>query len=139
MAKKLISLIIPAYNEEDCVDELAKRLKAVFHSEPQYDFEAVIVENGSLDATWDLLKVIALEDRRFKMVKLSRNFRMDGGLTAGVRTPGDDGSIRAEADRVSGTGCDRCEIGGRDSWRRNGAPGNWPEIGSESHAATGQG
>ena len=46
MPKKLISLIIPAYNEEDCVDELAKRLKSVFQSEPQYDFEAVIVENG---------------------------------------------------------------------------------------------
>ena len=84
MAKKLISIIIPAYNEEDCIDELVKRLKAVFHSEPHYDFEAVIVENGSVDTTWAQLQRIAEDDPRFKILKLSRNFRMDGGLTAGL-------------------------------------------------------
>jgi dolichol-phosphate mannosyltransferase len=84
MSKKLISLIIPAYNEEDCVDELFNRLDAVFASEPQYDFEVVIVENGSIDSTWVKLQAIAEKDSRFKILKLSRNFRMDGGLTAGL-------------------------------------------------------
>ena len=84
MSKKLISLIIPAYNEEDCVDELFNRLDAVFATEPQYDFEVVIVENGSIDSTWIKLQAIAERDSRFKILKLSRNFRMDGGLTAGL-------------------------------------------------------
>ena len=84
MSKKLISLIIPAYNEEDCVDELFNRLDAVFATEPQYDFEVVIVENGSIDSTWVKLQAIAEKDSRFKILKLSRNFRMDGGLTAGL-------------------------------------------------------
>ena len=98
MPKKLISLIIPAYNEEDCVDELAKRLKAVFHSEPQYDFEAVIIENGSIDTTWEKLQRIAEEDSRFKILKLSRNFRMDGGLTAGLDYVTGDACVLMTAD-----------------------------------------
>ena len=98
MPKKLISLIIPAYNEEDCVDELTKRLKAVFHSEPQYDFEAVIVENGSIDTTWEKLQRIAEDDSRFKILKLSRNFRMDGGLTAGLDYITGDACVLMTAD-----------------------------------------
>jgi len=84
LSKKLISLIIPAYNEEDCVDELAKRLSQVFDAETHYDFEVIIIENGSIDSTWEKLQVISKADNRFKILKLSRNFRMDGGLTAGL-------------------------------------------------------
>ena len=95
---KLISIIIPAFNEEACVKELANRLKSLFILESQYEFEVVIVENGSVDATWDLLKGIAKEDRRFKIVKLSRNFRMDGGLTAGLSHISGDACVLMTAD-----------------------------------------
>jgi len=98
MSKRLISLIIPAYNEEDCVDELATRLSKVFDSEPQYDFEAIIVENGSIDSTWQKLQLISEADSRFKVLKLSRNFRMDGGLTAGLDYVKGDACILMTAD-----------------------------------------
>ena len=98
MSKKLISLIIPAYNEEDCVDELFNRLDAVFATEPQYDFEVVIVENGSIDSTWIKLQAIAERDSRFKILKLSRNFRMDGGLTAGLDFIKGDACVLMTAD-----------------------------------------
>ena len=98
MEKKLISLIIPAYNEEDCVDELAKRLSRVFDSEIQYDFEALIIENGSIDSTWEKLQAISKADKRFKILKLSRNFRMDGGLTAGLDYVSGDACILMTAD-----------------------------------------
>ena len=98
MGKKLISLIIPAYNEEDCVDELFTRLKNIFETEPQYDFEVVIVENGSLDSTWAKLQNIAGQDSRFKILKLSRNFRMDGGLTAGLDYIKGDACVLMTAD-----------------------------------------
>lgn len=98
MSKKLISLIIPAYNEEDCVDELFTRLKNIFETEPQYDFEVVIVENGSLDSTWAKLQNIAGQDGRFKILKLSRNFRMDGGLTAGLDYIKGDACVLMTAD-----------------------------------------
>ena len=96
--KKLISIIIPAYNEEDCVDELATRLKALFETESQYDFEAIIVENGSIDSTWEKLQKIANADSRFKILKLSRNFRMDGGLTAGLDYIKGDACVLMTAD-----------------------------------------
>lgn len=81
---KLVSVVVPAYNESDCVEELARRLQAVFDAHPQYDFEAIIVENGSLDDTWDKLVKIHESDPRFRILQLARNFRMDGGITAGL-------------------------------------------------------
>ena len=98
MSKKLISLIIPAYNEEDCVDELARRLSQVFDAETHYDFEVIIIENGSIDSTWEKLQVISKADNRFKILKLSRNFRMDGGLTAGLDYVNGDACVLMTAD-----------------------------------------
>ena len=98
MDKKLISLIIPAFNEEECVEELAQRLKKVFELEKKYDFEVVIIENGSEDSTWEKLRVIAASDSRFKILKMSRNFRMDGGLTAGLDFIHGDACVLMTAD-----------------------------------------
>ena len=95
---KLISLIIPAYNEEACVDELATRLKKVFDLEKTYTFEVVIIENGSIDKTWEKLVEIARQDPRFKILQLSRNFRMDGGLTAGLDYVKGDACVLMTAD-----------------------------------------
>jgi glycosyltransferase involved in cell wall biosynthesis len=95
---KLISVIVPAYNEEECVDELARRLALVFDANPKYDFEAIIVENGSVDRTWELLKEIRARDKRFKIIQLARNFGMDGGLTAGLHYVTGDACVLMTAD-----------------------------------------
>lgn len=96
--KKLISIVIPAFNEEECVDELAERLRKVFQVEEQYDFEAIVIENGSTDTTWEKLEVISQKDSRFKILRLSRNFRMDGGLTAGLDYVSGDACVLMTAD-----------------------------------------
>lgn len=95
---KLVSLIIPAYNEEDCIDELVSRLQALFSRENDYNFEAVIIENGSEDSTWEKLTAAASKDSRFKIIQLSRNFRMDGGLTAGLDYVSGDACVLMTAD-----------------------------------------
>lgn len=97
-AKKKISLVIPAFNEEGCVDELASRLATVFDSEPKYEFECVMVENGSSDNTMGKLIAINNLDARFKVVQLARNFRMDGGLTAGLNFIEGDACVLMTAD-----------------------------------------
>ncbi|MGK2938013.1 MAG: glycosyltransferase family 2 protein [Solirubrobacteraceae bacterium] len=96
--RKLISIVIPAYNEEGNVDELARRLAAVFEEEPQYDFEVLLVENGSEDATYDRALAVHARDPRFKVVQLARNFRMDGGLTAGLAHAHGDACVLMAAD-----------------------------------------
>jgi len=98
MNKKLISIIIPAFNEEDCVDELALRLQQLFLTENNYNFEVLIIENGSTDRTWEILKIIAEKDPRFIILQLSRNFRMDGGLTAGLDYVRGDACVLMTAD-----------------------------------------
>jgi len=95
---KKVSVVIPAYNEQDCIPELTRRLKAVMGKEQNYSWEVLIVENGSTDKTWLLLVEIAKSDTRFKVLKLSRNFRMDGGLTAGLDFINGDACVLMTAD-----------------------------------------
>jgi polyisoprenyl-phosphate glycosyltransferase len=96
--RKVISIVVPAYNESECIDELARRLADVADSEVQYDFEIVIVENGSADDTWSKLQIIHSADPRFKVLQLARNFRMDGGLTAGLAHIRGDAAVVMTAD-----------------------------------------
>lgn len=98
MVNHLISIIIPAYNEEECVAELANRLQKLFIEEPKYQFEVIVIENGSTDSTWSKLQEISAQDSRFKIVQLSRNFRMDGGLTAGLEYATGDACVLMTAD-----------------------------------------
>ena len=91
--RKLISIVIPAYNEEKVVSELCRQLQGVFAENPRYDFEAIIVENGSTDRTFEELLKVREADPRFRIVQLSRNFRMDGGMTAGLQYASGDAAM----------------------------------------------
>ena len=83
-ARKLISIVTPAYNEQENIPELTHRLQAMFAENPAYDFEVIVVENGSTDATYERLMESHAADPRFKIVQLARNFGADGGVTAGL-------------------------------------------------------
>ena len=98
MKKKLISIAIPAYNEEDCVDKLYAELVKFFNKTDKYDFEVLIVENGSLDSTFQKLVKINQQDKRFKIIKLTRNFTADGGITAGIKHATGDALVVMFAD-----------------------------------------
>lgn len=97
--KKLLSFVIPAYNEEGCVDLLHAELeKLATQIAPKYDCEFVIVENGSWDTTFEKLKAIRARDPRVKILKLSRNFMTDGGVTSGLAYAKGDAAIIMCAD-----------------------------------------
>ncbi len=81
---KSVSIVIPAFNEEECLQELAHRLKGVIDLETKYKWEIVIVDNGSTDQTWTEIQKIIAETPFVKGIRLSRNFLMDGGITAGL-------------------------------------------------------
>jgi polyisoprenyl-phosphate glycosyltransferase len=96
--KKLISIVIPAYNEEAVIGELKKRLQQIMNQCQNYDFEVIIVENGSVDTTFEQLVSVHHEDPRFKIVQLSRNFGCDGGITAGLAYAKGDSAVIMNAD-----------------------------------------
>jgi polyisoprenyl-phosphate glycosyltransferase len=96
--RKLISIVTPAYNEQDNVAELTRRLQFMFAENPAYDFEVIVVENGSSDATYERLVESNASDPRFKIVRLARNFGADGGVTAGLAHASGDAAVIMCAD-----------------------------------------
>lgn len=96
--KKLVSVIVPVFNEEDCIDELCSRLAVVFDGEVDYRFECILVENGSSDGSLEKMLAFRQDDSRFKVLELSRNFHMDGGITAGLDYATGDAAVIMTAD-----------------------------------------
>ncbi|HEX3542529.1 MAG TPA: glycosyltransferase [Acidimicrobiales bacterium] len=91
--RKLISVVVPTYNETECVEELAWRMRKVFDELADYDFEAIRVDNGSEDDTFAKLVAIHEEDDRFRVLQLAGNFRMDGGVTPGLAEARGDAAV----------------------------------------------
>jgi glycosyltransferase involved in cell wall biosynthesis len=71
---KLISVITPCFNEEENVKELYGQVKTVFADLSQYEYEHIFIDNASKDRTVAILKEIAQEDRRVKIIVNTRNF-----------------------------------------------------------------
>lgn len=98
-SKPLISIAIPAYNESANIPQLADRLRTVFSQlANRFDFEVVICENGSADDTEQKIRAEVTKDPRFKMVQLSRNFYMEGGMMAALSRVSGDACIIMSAD-----------------------------------------
>jgi glycosyltransferase involved in cell wall biosynthesis len=97
--RKLVSVAIPAYNEQGNLEELARRLALVFDQlSDKYDFEVVVCENGSHDNSFSLLREIRQRDQRFKIVRLTRNFNMEGGMMAALSCVTGEACIIMSAD-----------------------------------------
>ena len=97
--RKLISFVIPAYNEEECIEKLHAALSILCNKiKTKYDSEIVIVENGSQDLTFEKLNKIRSVDPRVKILKLSRNFGIEGGVTAGLHLAKGDAAVIMCAD-----------------------------------------
>ncbi|MCM3787237.1 glycosyltransferase family 2 protein [Domibacillus indicus] len=77
------SIIIPVYNEELVIRETYSRLKTVM-DQADGSYELLFVNDGSQDATIDILKEIAVQDRHVKYLDFSRNFGHQIAITAGM-------------------------------------------------------
>ena len=71
---KLISIVSPCYNEEDNVEALVARVKAVFTGFQQYSYEHIIIDNHSSDRTVEILRDLAAKDPNLKVIVNARNF-----------------------------------------------------------------
>jgi glycosyltransferase involved in cell wall biosynthesis len=78
-----LSLVVPAYNEEKVIDIFFERTVSVL-SKIDENFEIIVVDDGSCDATAELVKNHHLNDSRIKLIQLSRNFGKEIAMTAGL-------------------------------------------------------
>lgn len=78
-----INLLIPLYNEEEVFDKLIGRLSKVMEASP-LSIKVIMVDDGSLDNTAELMRKVSLQDDRFTSIFLSRNFGHQIALTAGL-------------------------------------------------------
>lgn len=76
------SIVVPLHNEQENVTGLYARLKAVMEAQGE-PFEIVVVDDGSSDGTFPLLREIAAVDSRVVVVRLRRNFGQTSALAAG--------------------------------------------------------
>lgn len=80
---KLISLIIPCYNEEESLKYLYEELNKVSEQMNQYDFEYMFINDGSSDKTLSVIKEYAKQDKRVIYLSFSRNFGKESAMYAG--------------------------------------------------------
>jgi dolichol-phosphate mannosyltransferase len=79
-----IDFISSAYNEEDCLPELFQRISSVMSHEPNYTYRILIIDNGSEDSTWEIIKAESDRDSRIVGIRMSRNFSLDSAFTCGI-------------------------------------------------------
>lgn len=79
-----LSVVVPAFNEEEVINETQRRLTAACHAVVGNDYEIIYVDDGSRDRTWSILNTIAAADSRVVAVGLSRNFGHQLALGAGL-------------------------------------------------------
>ena len=98
MGKKLLSIIIPCYNEEKTVETIYVAITDTMDMLPQYDYEILFINDGSKDNTLPILENIAKEDSKIKVISFSRNFGHQAAVTAGLKFITGDCAVIIDAD-----------------------------------------
>lgn len=96
--KKKISILIPAYNEEEALQHLYERLGKLAETVNNYTFEFLFVNDGSRDKTLTIIKSFAKKDQRVTYVNLSRNFGKEIAMIAGLDHVAGDATVIIDAD-----------------------------------------
>ena len=96
--KKLLSLIVPVYNEEEVLPTSYERMSAAMAALEGYDYEIIYVNDGSRDGTMKQLRKIAGEHADVHVVSFSRNFGHQLAVTAGMDRAKGDALIIIDAD-----------------------------------------
>ena len=96
--KKLVSVVVPCYNEQESLPHLYDAVKAIMDVSPQYRWELLLINDGSRDRTMPMIKELADKDGRVSYVNLSRNFGKENAMLAGFDYVRGDCMILMDAD-----------------------------------------
>jgi dolichol-phosphate mannosyltransferase len=95
----MISIVVPAYNEERNVEILHRRVSEIMDGAVgRDDWELVVVDDGSSDGTWQAIDALNKSDVRVRGVRLSRNFGHQSALMAGLAAARGQAVIMMDAD-----------------------------------------
>jgi glycosyltransferase involved in cell wall biosynthesis len=95
---KKISILIPAYNEQEVLRRLYERLNKLAGETQDYAFEFLFINDGSRDKTLEIIKTFAKTDDRIAYVNLSRNFGKETAMAAGLDHATGDATVIIDAD-----------------------------------------
>ena len=93
-----LSIVVPCYNEQDCLSMLHERLTSAAKTAVGDDYEIVLINDGSRDGSWAIMQKITEEDRHVVAVNLSRNHGHQLALTAGLDLCGGEHVLVIDAD-----------------------------------------
>lgn len=82
--KKLCSIVVPCYNEEEAIPIYYQEMQKVFAQMPELDFEFEFIDDGSRDGTLAVIRKLREQDERVHYVSFSRNFGKEAGIFAGL-------------------------------------------------------
>ncbi len=95
---KRISVVIPMYYEEEVAQECYERMSEVLSNISNYDYELILVNDGSQDNTLPILEQIAAKDNKVKVLSFARNFGHQCAVTAGLKEVTGDVVVIIDAD-----------------------------------------
>ena len=93
----MLSVIIPAYNEQDNVPRAASAISKLL-SAHCIDYEIIFINDGSSDRTWQRLSQLAASDERIKAIGFSRNFGKESAIFAGLENAAGDACVIIDCD-----------------------------------------
>ncbi|MCB1840106.1 MAG: glycosyltransferase family 2 protein [Rhodospirillales bacterium] len=96
-SKELISIVIPCYNEQEVIRTCHTKVVEAIENLP-YGFEIIYINDGSRDKTIEILREINAEDKRARILNLSRNFGKEAAMTAGIDACKGEALIILDAD-----------------------------------------
>jgi polyisoprenyl-phosphate glycosyltransferase len=92
----MLSVVVPVFNEEETLRELHGRLSGALP--PVEVWEVILVDDGSSDRSWPLMRELSAVDPRLRLVRLSRNFGHQAAITAGLEAARGDAVVVIDAD-----------------------------------------
>ena len=99
---KLISVVVPCYNEEEVLpmfyDEIIKVSDSMSEEFPELEFEFLFINDGSKDKTLEIFHTLADRDERVRYISFSRNFGKESGIYAGLKNAKGDYVVVMDAD-----------------------------------------
>ena len=82
--KKLLSVVVPCYNEEEAIPYFYKEICKVSNQMSEVEFEYIFIDDGSKDKTLELLEEYSKKDKRVRFISFSRNFGKEAAMIAGL-------------------------------------------------------